>query len=315
MPTAFIAPTRSLDELVGNTPLLRLTPMVAVPPGVELYAKAEWYNPGGSVKDRPALFMIRGGIDSGRLRPGMRIADATSGNTGIAYATLGAALGYGVTLALPANASAERKRILRALGAELLLTDPLEGTDGAIRTIRRLVAEAPESYFYPDQYSNPANPQAHYETTAPEILMQTERRITHFVAALGTSGTFMGTGRRLREELPAVRLIAVQPDGPYHALEGVKHMQTAMQPAIYDATLADDLLEVRSEDALAMARRLARTSGLMVGISAAANVVAALRVARGLAQGVVVTILCDSAARYLSERFWEEEVVEGGEGI
>jgi len=308
----------ALLDLIGNTPLLRLARVApALAPGVELYGKAEWYNPGGSVKDRPALFMIRDGERSGMLRPGMRIADATSGNTGIAYATIGAALGYGVTLALPANASAERKRILRALGAELILTDPLEGMDQAIRSIRALVAEQPDRYFYPDQYNNPANVLAHYETTGTEIWAQTEGRVTHFVAALGTSGTFGGVGRRLHAEEAGVRLIAVQPDSPYHAIEGVKHMATtALVPGIYDSTLPDATLEVSSEEAFEMARCLARTEGLMVGISAAANVVAALRVARRLDQGVVVTILCDGAAKYLSDRFWDEpEVCEGGEGI
>lgn len=307
----------SVIDLVGNTPLLRLARVAQLPPGVELYAKAEWHNPGGSVKDRPALAMIRAGEASGQLRPGVRIADATSGNTGIAYATLGAALGYAVTLALPGNASPERKRILRALGAELILTDPLEGTDGAIRTIRALVAEQPERFFYPDQYNNPANPQSHYDTTAPEILAQTEGRVTHFVAALGTCGTFTGVGRRLRAEQPGVRLLAVQPDGPYHALEGVKHLPTtALIPGIYDARLADATIEVSSEEAFDMARCLARTEGLMVGISAAANVAAALRVARTLTHGVLVTILCDSAAKYLSDRFWDEPAqCEGGAGI
>lgn len=309
--------SRALD-LVGNTPLLRLTRIAPdLPPAVQLYAKAEWYNLGGSVKDRPALWMIRDGERRGLLRPGMRIADATSGNTGIAYATIGAALGYGVTLALPANASPERRRTLRALGAEVILTDAAEGMDLAIRTIRDLVARDPERYFYPDQYNNPANPQAHYATTGPEIWQQTDGRVTHFVAALGTSGTFMGTSRRLREYDPAVRLIAVQPDGPYHALEGVKHMaSTTLVPGIYDAGLADAVIEIGSEHAFAMARRLARQEGLLVGISAAANVAAALQVARTLRAGVVVTILCDSAARYLSERFWEEEpAYADGEGI
>jgi S-sulfo-L-cysteine synthase (O-acetyl-L-serine-dependent) len=302
-------------DLIGNTPLLRL-PFPDLPPGVEIFAKAEWYNLGGSVKDRPALWMIRSGEASGALRPGMRIADATSGNTGIAYATIGAALGYPVTLALPANASRERIRTLRALGAELILTDPAEGTDLAITTIRHLVAADPERYFYPDQYNNPANPQAHYESTAPEIWQQTEGRVSHFVAALGTSGTFMGTARRLREYNSAMRLIAVQPDGPYHALEGVKHMQsTRLIPGIYDSTLPDALLTVMSEDAFTMARYLARSMGLLVGISAAANVAAALCVARDLRQGTVVTILCDSAARYLSERFWEESDLVEGAGI
>jgi cysteine synthase B len=308
----------ALLDLVGNTPLLRLKRVAPeLSPHVAVYAKAEWYNPGGSVKDRPALFMIRAGERSGQLRPGIRIADATSGNTGIAYATLGAALGYGVTLALPANASPERKRILQALGAELILTDPLEGTDQAIRTIRALVAEHPERYFYPDQYNNPANVQAHYETTGAEIWAQTGGRVTHFVAALGTCGTFVGTGRRLRDESPEIELIAVQPDSAYHALEGVKHLEsTALIPGIYDPSLANRIEEVSSEEAFEMARRLARTEGLMVGISAAANVAAALRVARTLERGVVVTILCDGAAKYLSDRFWDEPTIcTDGEGI
>lgn len=308
--------TTALD-LIGATPLLRLTSLASdLPPAVELYAKAEWYNLGGSVKDRPALWMIRDGERRGLLRPGMRIADATSGNTGIAYATIGAALGYGVTLALPANASPERRRTLRALGAELILTDPGEGMDLAIATIRELVARKPERFFYPDQYSNPANPLAHYEGTGSEIWRQTGGRVTHFVAALGTSGTFMGTSRRLRELNPELQAIAVQPDGPFHALEGVKHMaSTRLVPAIYDPAAPDAMLEVSSEAAFAMARRLAREAGLLVGISAAANVVAALRVARELYHGVVVTILCDSANRYLSERFWEEPGFEQGGGI
>ena len=307
----------SVVELVGNTPLLRLARLdPSLPPGVALYAKAEWYNPGGSVKDRPALFMIRDGERSGRLRPGMRIADATSGNTGIAYATLGAALGYAVTLALPANASPERLRILRTLGAELVLTDPLEGVDRSIRTIRELVAAHSDRYFYPDQYNNPANVQSHIETTGPEIWAQTGEQVTHFVSALGTSGTFMGVGRFLRSRAPRVRLLAVQPEGPYHALEGVKHMDSAgLVPGIYDPLLADETIAVSSEAAFDMARRLARTEGLMVGISAAANVAAALRVARGLRQGVVVTVLCDGAAKYLSDRFWDEGDVMDGEGI
>jgi cysteine synthase B len=310
------AATGSLLDLVGNTPLLRLRRVdPSLPQGVEVYAKAEWHNPGGSVKDRPALWMIRDGERRGLLRPGMRIADATSGNTGIAYATIGAALGYGVTLALPANASIERKRILRALGAELILTDAQQGTDLAIETIRALVASEPGRFFYPDQYSNPANVLAHYETTAPEIWEQTGGRVTHFVAALGTTGTFVGVGRRLRELRPDAHLIAVQPDSPYHALEGVKHIATTrLVPRIYEPDLADEVLEVASEQAFDMARCLARVEGLLVGISAAANVAAALRVARTLREGVVVTILCDGAAKYLSDPFWEEpsECGDGG---
>lgn len=309
--------TASIESLIGNTPLLSFRHITAhLPADVHIFAKAEWMNPGGSVKDRAAANIIREAERSGALTPDRTLLDSTSGNTGIAYATIGAALGYGVTLALPANASPERRRTLRALGAALILTDPAEGMDLAIATIRQLVAREPERYFYPDQYSNPANPLAHYETTGPEIWRQTGGRVTHFVAALGTSGTFMGVTRRLRELNPAVRAIAVQPDGPYHALEGVKHMaSTRLVPAIYDPAAPDAILEVSSEAAFAMARRLAREEGLLVGISAAANVSAALRVARDLHSGVVVTILCDSANRYLSERFWEEPGFEQGSGI
>lgn len=295
----------SLADLIGNTPLLELKKLNRQP-RVELYAKAEWANPGGSVKDRPALKMIQEGERAGLLTPDKTIIDATSGNTGIAYAMLGAALGYRVKLCLPQNASAERKRILRAYGAELVLTDPLAGTDGAITEVRRLVAEDPDKYFYPDQYNNPANWQAHYETTAPEIFRQTAGRITHFIAGLGTSGTFVGTGRRLRELKPELRLLSMQPDSPYHGLEGMKHMPTAIVPGIYDTTLADEELEVATEEAYAMVRQLARVEGWFVGVSAAANIVAALRVAERLEAGVIVTILCDGGSRYLSEKFWDE---------
>ena len=297
-----------LLELIGNTPLIPLRRIEAgLAPGVEVYGKAEWYNPGGSVKDRAALWMIRDGERRGLLRPGMRIADATSGNTGIAYATVGAVLGYKVTLAMPENASPERKRILRALGAELLLTDAQQGMDAAVHTIRELVAARPDEYFYPDQYNNPANVEAHSETTGPEIWHQTGGHVTHLVAGLGTSGTFMGAGRRLRELNPQLRLVGMQPDGPYHAIEGVKHMATTgMVPGIYDPHFADEIVEIRSETAFETARCLARVEGLLVGISAAANVAAALEVARSLEQGTVVTILCDSASKYLSDHFWEE---------
>ncbi len=308
----------SVIDMVGNTPLIHLQRIdPPLPQGVHIYAKAEWYNPGGSVKDRPALWMIRDGIRRGLLRRGMRIADATSGNTGIAYATIGAALGFGVTLALPANVSIERKNTLQALGAELILTDPAEGVDLAIRTIRQRVEQEPDHYFYPDQYNNPTNPQAHYEGTGAEIWQQTGGQITHFVAALGTSGTFMGTVRRLREHQPDLRAIAVQPDSPYHALEGVKHMQTtSLVPGIYNPALPDGIIEMSSERAFERARRLARQEGLLVGISAAANVEAAIQVARTLREGVVVTILCDSAARYLSDRFWTDaDYVAHGAGI
>jgi cysteine synthase B len=295
----------SLSALIGNTPLLKLQ-LPDADPQVEIYAKAEWANPGGSVKDRPALKMILDGEQTGALTREKTIIDATSGNTGIAYAMIGASRGYRVRLCLPKNASEERKRILRAYGAELVLTDPLAGSDGAILEVRRIVAENPDAYFYPDQYNNPANWRAHYETTGPEIFRQTGGRITHFVAGLGTSGTFIGAGRRLRELKPAVRLISMQPDSPYHGLEGMKHMESAIVPGIYDPALADEQIEVATEDAHEMARRLARQQGWFVGVSAAANVVAALRVARQIERGVIVTILCDGGARYLSDKFWEQ---------
>ena len=306
------AATRQRDvtllDLVGNTPLVRLTAVTAgLPEGVTVSGKAEMFNPGGSVKDRPGLAMIRDGIARGLLTPGKTILDATSGNTGIAYAMVGAALGYPVELCMPRNASEERKRILRAYGASFVLTDPAEGSDGAIREARRRYAADPERYFYPDQYNNDANWRAHYETTAPEIWEQTGGAVTHFVAGLGTSGTFMGVGRRLRELNPAIELIAMQPDGPFHGLEGLKHMGTAIVPGIFDADLADENLTVSTEEAHAMVRRLAREEGLMVGISAAANVVAALRVAEHLDAGTVVTIFCDGADKYLSESFCEDE--------
>ncbi len=295
----------SLLDLIGNTPLLKLNNLVENP-RVEIYGKAEWANPGGSVKDRPALKMIQAGERSGALTPDKILIDATSGNTGIAYAMIGAARGYKVKLCLPKNAGDERKRILRAFGAELVMTDPLAGTDGAIIEARRLVAEDPEIYFYPDQYNNPANWQAHYETTGVEIFEQTGGRITHFVAGLGTSGTFIGVGRKLRELNPEVRLISMQPDSPYHGLEGMKHMETAIVPGIYDQTLADEQLEISTEDAYAMVKALARREGWFVGVSAAANIVAATNIARTIDEGVIVTILCDGGSKYLSEKFWDE---------
>jgi S-sulfo-L-cysteine synthase (O-acetyl-L-serine-dependent) len=301
---------RKLVELVGNTPLLRLGAIGAKFPHVEFYAKAEWFNPGGSVKDRAALAMIRDGEKSGKLRAGKTILDATSGNTGIAFAMIGASLGYGVTLCVPSSASQERLRTIRALGAELILTPGDEGSDGAIRRAREEFAKNPEKYFYPDQYSNPANPRAHYDTTAPEIWRQTQGRVTHFVAGLGTSGTFMGVTRRLKELNPAVRAISVQPDEPFHGLEGMKHMASAMVPAIYDASLADEDLTVRTEDAFAMVRRLAREEGILAGISSGAALCACVRVAEKLRReekAVMVTVFPDSGDRYLSERFWDEE--------
>jgi cysteine synthase B len=294
----------SVVDLIGRTPLVRLRRFERDAPGVELYGKAEWQNPGGSVKDRAAARMIADGERSGALRPGQTIVDATSGNTGIAYAMIGAARGYKVKLFLPENASPERKLILRAFGAELVLTSPLEGTDGAIREVRRLVAERPGEYFYPDQYSNDGNWRAHHDTTAPEIIEQTGGRLTHFVAGLGTSGTFVGTGRALRRFNSAIRLISFQPDSPFHGLEGLKHMPTALVPAIYDPALADEDLSVSTEAAHAMVRRLAREEGLLVGISSGAAMAAALDVARRAGTGVVVTVFPDGAEKYLTESFW-----------
>src|ERR687884_1700989 len=296
----------NVTELVGNTPLLELPGVSAEVPGVGILGKAEWYNPGGSVKDRPALWMIRDGEKTGSLTPGKTILDATSGNTGIAYAWIGASLGYEVKLCMPKNASEERKKILRAYGVEIVLTDPGEGSDGAIREARRLYAEDPERYFYPDQYKNPANPRSHYESTAPEIWEQTAGEITHFVAALGTSGTFVGTARRLKECNPEIQVISFEPDSPFHGLEGMKHMASAIVPEIYDPTIADENLGIPTEEAYDMVKRLAREEGILVGLSAGAAVATSLRVARELESGVVVTVLPDGADRYLSESFWEE---------
>ena len=298
----------NLTAQIGNTPLLHLAKTAAahdLPNTVELYAKAEWFNPGGSVKDRAALNIIRVAEEDGLLRPGMTLLDSTSGNTGIAYAMLGAARGYKVKLTVPANASPERLSILRAYGAELVLTDPMEGSDGALAEARRLAAADP-TLFYANQYNNNANWQAHYLTTGNEIWQQTNGRITHFVAGLGTSGTFTGTTRRLKELNPNIRSYAAQPDGPFNGLEGWKHMQTAIVPGIYDESLADENLTTRTEDAYAMARFLARHEGLFVGISSAAAVVAALTAARELEAGLVVTIMPDNGFKYLSERFWNE---------
>jgi len=279
-------------------------------PGVEFYAKAEWFNPGGSVKDRAALNMIREGELSGDMRPEKTILDSTSGNTGIAYAMIAAAKGYRVKLCLPTSATIERKRILAAYGAELVLTPGDEGSDGAIRRARQIYAEDPAKYFYPDQYSNPANWRAHYQTTAVEIWEQTRGRLTHFVAGLGTSGTFVGTTRRLKELNPAIRCISLQPDSAFHGLEGWKHMASAIVPKIYDASLADDALAVRTEDAYRLAKRLAREEGLVASPSAAAALAGCFRAAQSLPPGqraVIVTVFPDSGEKYLSERFWEEE--------
>ncbi len=306
-PVSTLQPIRiasSVLDLIGRTPLVRLRAFEHETPRVELFAKAEWQNPGGSVKDRAASRMILEGEASGALTPDRIIVDATSGNTGIAYAMVGAARGYKVRLFLPENASPERKLILKAFGAEIVLTDPLEGTDGAIREVRKLVAEHPGRYFYPDQYSNDANWRAHFETTGPEIIEQTSGRVTHFIAGLGTSGTFVGTGRALKAFNPSITLSSFQPDSPFHGLEGLKHMETAMVPRIYDPTLADEDLRVSTEKAHSMVRRLAREQGLLVGISSGAALAAALDVATRIKEGVVVTVFPDGAEKYLSESFW-----------
>jgi S-sulfo-L-cysteine synthase (O-acetyl-L-serine-dependent) len=294
----------SLLDRIGNTPLLRLQRVGSQFPNVEFCGKAEWFNPGGSVKDRPALSMIQSGLASGALRPGKTIIDATSGNTGIAYAMIGAALGFPVQLCLPDSASHERKRILAAFGAELVSTPGDEGTDGAIRKVHQIVAANPEKYFYPDQYSNPANWQAHYRTTAAEIWEQTSGRITHFVAGLGTSGTFVGTTRRLKELNPAIRCISLQPDASFHGLE------TAIRPAIYDDTLADENLPVSTENSYRLVKRIAREEGLLVSPSAAAALLGCFQIAERIPKNenaVIVTVFADSAAKYLNERFWDEE--------
>lgn len=292
-----------LFDLVGGTPLIRLRHIERSVPGLELYGKAEYRNPGGSVKDRPARRMLLEGLLSGALRPGREILDATSGNTGIALAMFGAALGYRVVLCMPDNVTPERKRMLQAYGADIVATSALEGSDGAIREARRRYAADPDRYFYVDQYNNPFNWRAHYDTTGPEIVRQAGGRLTHFVAGLGTSGTFVGAARRLRELVPSVVLASVQPDSPMHGLEGLKHMETAIVPGIYDERLADVDLRVSTEEAYDMTRRLAREEGLLVGVSSGANVLAATRVAT--APATVVTVLCDGGERYLSERFWE----------
>ena len=299
----------SVLERIGNTPLLRLARIGQDFPHIEFCAKAEWFNPGGSVKDRAALGMIRAGIASGELRPGKTIIDATSGNTGIAYAMIGAALGYPVTLCLPDSASHERKRILGAFGAEMIGTPGDEGTDGAIRRVQKIVAADPQKYFYPDQYSNPANWQAHYHGTANEIWQQTAGRITHFVAGLGTSGTFVGTTRRLKELNPSIRCISLQPDASFHGLEGWKHMETAIRPSIYDETLADENLEVSTEGAYGLVKRAAREEGLLLSPSAGAALLGCFQVAKKIPGGqaaVIVTVFADSGTKYLSERFWDE---------
>jgi cysteine synthase B len=309
---AAVAPSvsRSDDLLaqIGNTPLIEIK--LARRGDVRVFAKAEFFNPGGSVKDRPARNMILRGEASGQLVPGKTLIDSTSGNTGIAYAMICAARGYPVKLCLPSNASPERKQILKAFGAELILTDPAEGSDGAIRVCQSIYAADPERYFYPDQYSNPANWESHFETTGPELIGQTCGDLTHFVALLGTTGTFTGVTRRLRQDLPGVKCISVQPGSPLHGVEGTKHMPTSIKPAIYDPDLADENVWIETEEAYSMARLLARREGLLVGISAAGNVVAASRIAENLSKegqcGLIATVLCDGGQKYLSESFWND---------
>lgn len=298
-----------LTAHVGNTPLLPLRRLSReLSPRVKIFAKAEWFNPGGSVKDRPALNIIRTALANGHLGNGKRLLDSTSGNMGISYATFGATLGIPVTLAVPSSASSERIAILRTLGAELILTDPTEGSDGAILMARQLAAEKPDLYWYANQYNNDANWHAHYQSTGPEILHQTSERVTHFVAGLGTSGTLIGTGRYLREQVPHVKIIGFQPDASFHGLEGLKHMPTAIKPGIYDPSFADETREVRTEEAHAMVLRLAREEGLFVGISSGAAAVAALRLAEELEEGVVVTLFPDAGYKYLSDKsLWEQK--------
>jgi cysteine synthase B len=300
----------ALLDRIGRTPLIRLPRLSAHVPGVQILGKAEWMNPGGSVKDRAASYIVAAAEAAGELGRGKHLLDATSGNTGIAYAMLGAARGFPVTLCMPSNVSPERKKILAAYGANIVWTDPADGSDGAIRKARALAAAEPEKYYYADQYGNKNNWKAHYDTTANEIWEQTEGRVTHFVAGLGTSGTFMGTTRRLRELNPAIECISMQPDSPFNGLEGLKHMETAIVPPIYDPTLANRNIEMSTERAYRMAKLLGKTEGLLVGVSAAAAVAASLQVAEeehaAGRDAVVVTILCDSADKYLSERFWEE---------
>lgn len=300
----------SLLAQIGNTPLIRLAKLDGEFPGVKIYGKAEFFNPGGSVKDRAGLNMILDGERTGKLTPDKILLDATSGNTGIAYAMIGALKGYRVKLCLPANASHERKQILKSYGAEMVFSDPGEGSDGAIRLCKEVYDADPEKYFYPDQYNNAANWQAHYNGTAVELLEQTSGAITHFIACMGTSGTFMGTSRRLKHEIPSIQCISAQPSSGFHGLEGLKHMPTAIVPGIYDAALADDNLWIETEDAYRMTRWLGRNEGLLVGMSSGANVHAAREIARRIAReggtATIVTVLCDGATKYLSEPFWND---------
>jgi S-sulfo-L-cysteine synthase (O-acetyl-L-serine-dependent) len=296
--------TTSIADLTGRTALLRLGRFTADRPGVELYAKAEFQNPGGSIKDRAAMAIITAAERSGELTPGQTILDSTSGNTGIAYAMLAAARQYRVTLCVPESVTPERLRTLKAYGADVVLTSAMEGSDGAIREARRRYQEDPGRYFYADQYNNGANWRAHYETTGSEILEQTEGRVTHFVAGVGTSGTFMGVGRRLREYSPAIRLVSVQPESGLHGIEGLKHMDTAIRPGIYDAALADEDIRVTTEQAYSLTRSLAAEEGLLVGVSSGAALAACLALAARIDRGVIVTVFADSGTRYLTEEFW-----------
>lgn len=310
MPARTAEPT-ALEDRIGNTPLFGFRRLTAhLPETVQIYAKAEWYNPGGSVKDRAALNIIRTAERNGDLDGHRILLDSTSGNTGIAYAMLGAARGHRVKLFMPENVSPERVAILRAYGVDIQFTDPLEGSDGAIEAVRELAANEPETYFYANQYNNPANWQAHYHTTAPEIWKQTNGSITHFIAGLGTSGTLVGTGRRLHEYNPAIKIVSMEPDSPFHGLEGLKHMETSIKPGIYDQQVANHQVAVNTESAYHYARRLAREEGYLVGISAAANFAAALHVAEEAADrresAVIVTVFCDNGYKYLSDRFWNE---------
>jgi S-sulfo-L-cysteine synthase (O-acetyl-L-serine-dependent) len=301
------ATTNTLDAAVGNTPLLPLQRVTAgLSPHVKIMAKAEWFNLGGSIKDRPARSILRAAVEEGQLYNGKTLLDSTSGNMGISYATLGATMGIKVKLTIPANASPERLKILRMLGAELVLTDALEGSDGAIQAAQRIATDEPERYFYANQYNNPANWHAHYTSTGPEIVQQTAGQVTHFVAGLGTSGTLMGVGRYLRQYNPEIKIIAVQPDSSFNGLEGLKHMPTAIRPEIYDPDFPNDLIEISTEDAYEMVLRLAREEGLFVGISSGAAAIAALELASGLESGLVVTVFPDAGYKYLSESFWDK---------
>lgn len=295
----------SVIDLVGDTPLIRLTHVTeGLSPGVEVYAKAEWFNPGGSVKDRPALWMILEGIRTGKLTPDKILMDSSSGNTAIAYAMIGAALGYRVELVIPENINIERKKTLQAFGSKIIYSDPLEGSDGAIRLARKLKAENPDKYFMPDQYNNPENPKAHYESTAVEIWEQTEGRVTHFVAGLGTSGTFMGTSKRLKEFNPEITALAVEPAEALHGLEGMKHMPTSIVPGIYDPGYPDELIRVTTEDAYDFMKELLKKEGIFVGHSGGAVAFATVEYAKKLKEGVLVTIFPDGGYRYLSGGIW-----------